>query len=157
MTSGRPPIVGGDHRDAAVHGLEGRQAETLLLARQEKQVGAEKERLELVLFSHELDVGVELQLPDELLDEQPLRPVADQQELGRDAFADPGENAHDVRDPLHRAEIGGVHQDLLAPRRQRLPASTGRDSPRAAAISTKLGMTRISRRMSNSSTVRFMR
>ena len=70
---GQAADVGGDHGDAAVHGLEGGQAEALLLAGQEKQVGAEKEGLQLVLLPEEMDVGAELQLPDQLLDEAAAR------------------------------------------------------------------------------------
>ena len=45
---------------------------------------------------------------------RPLGAVADQEELGRDPLPDPGEDPDDVADPLDRAEVGGVHQDLLA-------------------------------------------
>ena len=36
------------------------------------------------------------------------------------SLADPGEDADHVADPFDRSEIGGVHQDLLVPRRERL-------------------------------------
>ena len=97
MTSGNPPTSEAIDGDAAVHRFEGRQAEALLLAGQEEQVGAEKEGLQLVLLPEEMDVGGEAHLPHQLLDERPLGAVADQEELGRDPLPDPGEDADDVR------------------------------------------------------------
>ena len=68
-----------------------------------------------ILLAEEAHVVVYAQLPGQVLGRHAVGPVADEQELDRVALLpQPVEHVDDVASPFDRAEVGDVHQHLLA-------------------------------------------
>ena len=105
--------VGADHGDTAAHGLQGRQAEALLFAGQQIQVGTGQDPVHPLLFSQEHHAVLQAQFPGQLLHGDALRSFPHQQQLALDPAPHLGVHADDVPDALDRPEIRDVGDDLL--------------------------------------------
>ena len=108
------PHIRGDHRRSAGQSFEGGQPEGFVLARQEKEVRTGQEFIYgLVLPQEEHLIGhpqlLAFSSPLGLSGPSPTRTSLDG--TSRLIF---GEDLHNIRDPLHRPEVGDVHDDLLA-------------------------------------------
>jgi hypothetical protein len=118
-TSGRPPRVRSDDRDAARHRLERRETEGLGVRRQQEELPDGEDRLDRSDVAQEHGPVRETALARQSLGQGPLRTVADQEQPRGNLAADPIEDRENVRDPLHRPEIGDVDEDRLAGRTER--------------------------------------
>ena len=98
-TSGSPPARVADHRSAAGHRLERRQAERLALGGQHEEVGLLEQLGHRVEPAQEAHVVRDAQLAGFLLGVVPLGAVADHEQRGGQGLADPCEDADHVLAP----------------------------------------------------------
>src|SRR5687767_1331452 len=103
-----------DHWHLARHGFERRQAETFLCRRQQKDVAHGQERHDLFLCAHYVDEVRDPQLAAEPRYSPELGAIAHQQKARGHRAPNLIEYGQYRFDPLDRAEIGDVSDDLDA-------------------------------------------
>ena len=103
-----PADTRGDRRYAARHGLQGHQAEALVQAGHQQQVGAAQEGRHVALQTGVAHVSRVVAVVQQLPHGRQVLAAADEPQLGFQALADAQEDARHARGVLDRSEVGDV-------------------------------------------------
>ncbi len=112
--------IGGDDGHGAGHGFEGREAEALGLGGEQEEVGDAEYLADLLLLAEEAYIVVHAEGAGELFHLQAVGAVAYHQQLAGHGLFYAGEDVYHIGHALHAAEVGYVHEYLLAIGREHL-------------------------------------
>ena len=106
-----------DDRHSRCQRFKCAEAKGLLVAGQQKEIGAGQQRRNRVDLSEKHHVLGDAELTRFGFSLDALRAVADHHQHRRHVLVDAGKHAHDIAHAFHRSKVGDVHQHFPAPRR----------------------------------------